>query len=407
MRYLILSLCCLIVGCSGFDGSDDVTPLDYGIFKKSEYSVAVSQAQNDKPVTIRLDGLTVNQAMLLLTDATGQPIVWSDKLDGKKVSGYFKEVPLAILLDNLARRVGAEVQLRGKVYYLGDLGADDLASVVIPLPSGGVEEAKEVLGMLKSERSRVAVWGSSIMLRDNLDTVRKFVDMIEQHRKISSRRYFLEVYFVSVTLEKLLEMSAEAQHRGINLVSGENQGKLFNVFLNSRKRKGLGEIKSLPMLQCTEGQLSEMNDTRDIPIEEKAVTDSGTVETTGYEIIKAGLIIGATVRRVGADQLNVAFNLELSSFENGETDFPVKNGRSIKSNLIVGDGEVCLVAGLMDSVKSTQKTLDFSANLKDLLGVRGGSSSDLRQVSTLVWLRVRELDRSGVSALVGLKAGEM
>jgi type II secretory pathway component HofQ len=383
MKYLSLVFMIFLVGCQPAklksNVFDSLLDDDYGQFEQSEFRpVDLTEAETVK-VTVRLDGLTVNRALLTLSDLTGEAIVWSQDLDDTMVSGYFQDVPLPSVLDSLSRRLGAEMTQINGVYYLGVLRPDDLATAVLAIPAGDSKTFKDAISGLLSDGGKLSVIGSSVIIRDTVESLRNIVNAIEQHKKDSLRRYVCELFFIRVREADLLEFGADLEIQSIDLLNSANSNELFNLLLTADASYESVKILQRPVIQVSEGLDAELTSGREIPLEQKSVSDSGTVETTGYETVTDGWQLSINVHRVSSTLLSVGLDLEVSTFDDVTTDSrPIKDAKTLSSNIALADSEVCLVGGI---------GLQSAGKSSGLFTIDRNSEDD----TVLIWLRVREL----------------
>jgi hypothetical protein len=78
------------------------------------------KTMNTQKITVRFDGLTMKEAMTLLTDETGVSIVWSKTLDESVIYGSYFAESLSVVLESVARRVNASVAEMDGIYFIGE-----------------------------------------------------------------------------------------------------------------------------------------------------------------------------------------------------------------------------------------------------------------------------------------------
>ena len=381
LSLIFLSLA--LTGCNAFARLRNFSfpPLvpDYGKFEASKFVETEEESREAQLVTVRLDGIKLKQGLLMLSDLTGESIVWSDDLDDKELSGYFTDVPLLTVLDAISRRVDAEIMEVDGVYYLGELKPDDLATAVIPLPPGSAEKLNESIRKLTSDRGKVSTLNAAVVIRDTVEALRKIVSSVNRIRMNSLRRYVCELWFIRVRRADMIHIGAKLQIQNIDLLTLQNARQLFKLLLEAEAKLESVSVLQRPVLQVSEGLKGSITSGREIPLEQKAVTDSGTVETTGYEIISDGIQCGVTVHRVAKNLLNCNLTLEVSTFDDITSDKrPIKDSKTLSSNIILKDGEICLVGGIGHSNKR---------NGFELITFDYGKEKQ----TVLIWLRVREL----------------
>ena len=352
---------------------------NYGDFQQSEFIELENKTREQNFVTIRLDGVKLKQALLALSHMTGRSIVWAQELDNQACSGYFTDVPLLTVLDSISRRVGAEIMDIDGVYYLGELRPDDLATAVLPMPPGDTEQVKDSIGNLLSNRGKVSYINSAIIVRDTVEALRKIAESVNQIRANSLRRYVCELWFIRCKRADLIHIGAKLQMQNVDLLTVQNARELFKLLLEAEAQFDSVSVLQRPVLQVSEGLKGSITSGREIPLEEKAITEAGAIETTGYDLIQDGIQASVIVHRVSAGLLNCALSLEVSTFDDITSDKrPIKDSKTLTSNIILRDGEICLVGGIGHNSSKTGFaliTLDYSK----------------QKQTVLIWLRVREL----------------
>ena len=333
-------------------------------------------------ITVRFDGVPLGRALATLGDLTGHGIVWAETLDSKEVFGYFRETPIGVVLDAVGRRVGASVNDIDGVYFVGELGPDDLASAVVALPPGKGTEIEAGLAKLISSKGRLVVLGGSIWIRDSVSVISSVLREVEALRRHGLRRYVVEVYLIRVEQRALLDLAAELQISGVDLLSGPNLGSLFSMLLEADGSRSGAEVIHRPVLLCADGQEARLHVGKTVTVAERSVTEAGAVETTGYRTFDDGFELTLTVHRSGPGMLSALCDLSLSEFGAESVDgVPDKTSEEVHAGLVLADGEVCLVGGL------GRRGFSRGARLF-------GGSVGREEESVLVWVRARELAES-------------
>ena len=172
--------------------------LDEYSFERSVDKVVELKSANVQTINMRFDGLSLKEAMTLLTDQTGVSIVWAQGLDEMKLYGSYFGEPLPTVLESVARRVNASLSEVNGIYFLGESFSNEVVTAVVRnLPI----ENKELLDALQkgvSDHGKVSVVGGSLYVSDNLENVRKLLVDIEMLREQAEHSYIAEVFFIRV-----------------------------------------------------------------------------------------------------------------------------------------------------------------------------------------------------------------
>ena len=373
---------CLMIaflGCRSVPGEMDSEPFEYR-FEKSVDRTEISK-RDERNVTVMFDEVPFGQAMGILTQETLAPIVWSSTLDSQQVSGRFSGVPLASVLDVLARRCGSSVAEVGGVYYVGEIRREDRTFSVIRVPPVDREEFLVAVKASCSTEGAISVVGSTVWICDNIESLRKVLAAVEMIRERNDKSYVAEIYFIRVNDEHFIRLSAELQFRQIDIFSSAfNVEELFSMFLNGEAGVGKSKIIQRPVVYLSEGRPFTFSDGKELVRERKTLTETGAIETTGYMTFSDGLILTMQLSRVSDNSYAVDIDLSISVFDKSDkSSIPAQDKSSLKTQGVrVRDSQVYYIGSLERDVRQDRGGL-FSFDLN--------KSRDM----ITVWLRVREL----------------
>jgi hypothetical protein len=117
---------------------------------------------------------------------------------------------------------------------------------------------------------------------------------------------------------------------------------------------------------------------RVVPVPRKAVSDQGTLSTTGFQQIQTGLEVKIGVREFGGDTARAKLEVSDSTILEMVEGAPVVEREALASDLVIRSGGVYLVGSLRRSEHRRRR------GLSDVLGLHDESSERTAQV----WLRV-------------------
>ena len=385
-RFLILILCVAVCGCAlpkkkkpvaEFPGLDD-----YSFEKMVEKEVELKNVESTK-IEVRFEGLTLKEAMTLLTDQTGVSIVWSQQHDNAQLYGTFFGESLGTVLESVARRVGANVTEINGIYYIGTIERTDSVTAVVRMIPTDKEELLSALQRGISDQGKISVIGGSLYISDTLENVRKLIFDLEKLREHAEHAYIAEVYFIRVKEDDFVKVTGDLQIRQVDVfASTTNLDELFQMFVDASAGKSFASVEQRPVLYLSEGRKANFEVGSEIVRERKTVLENGVIQTSGYEKFNDGLKLSLTLGRVSPDNYAVDFDLQVSTF-----DVAPKNSDAIPAadksqltlpGLLVQDSKVYYVG----SLRRKDSRRGFS-----LIGVDSGKSNDL----LTVWFRVREL----------------
>jgi hypothetical protein len=148
--------------------------------------------------------------------------------------------------------------------------------------------------------------------------------------------------------------------------------------------KGFASVEQRPVLYLSEGRQAKFEVASEIIRERRAMTENGSIQTTGYERFKDGLQLSLKLARVSNEHYAVDFKLDVSIFDlsknSGDTVPPSDKSTLDLPGLPVKDSQVYSVG----SLKHKDNRRVFS-----LFGVDTGKNND----NLTVWFRVWELKK--------------
>lgn len=201
---LLLLLLLLLSGCASFKKKVKKPPefpgLDQYSFERTPEKSPELKSVNTEKVTVRFDGLTMRDAMALLTDETGVSIVWAQNLDSSTLYGSYFGESLVVVLESVARRVNAQVSELNGIFYIGESNSSDMVTAVVRMIPTDKTELESALQRSLSDKGRVVVVGGSIYISDKYENVRKLLSDLEKLRQHAEHAYIAEVFFIRVKM---------------------------------------------------------------------------------------------------------------------------------------------------------------------------------------------------------------
>lgn len=354
-------------------------------YKKTDYKTKTSSHKDDKVISIRLDGVKFSTVMKTITDRTGISIAWDSKLDDRPVIGFYKNKKVSVIIESIARRFGSSVTQVDDVWFVGTLKSEDRANYLSYMPTGNDEVITKTIQTMLSESGRVSVLSGSIMVSDHNEKLRKIIRLLEDLKSRSATRYFAEIHFIKVNKDDVLKLGVEFEAKAVNLVNNTSAEQLFNAMLKADYVGANADVLINPIMFLSEGITSSMTTVQVIPVENKAVTEGGAIETVGYEDLSAGILIKLNCRKLNSDKYTVKLDLEVSSFTGlTTTDRPIKDSRTIDSSIVLHDDETVLIGSIVSKKKASKFTF--------ITGEFENSDEII-----LIFLKVREFDKSSLS----------
>lgn len=381
----IIAVVLLFGGCKVEPIRDKSLPkmTDYRFEKTAER--VQQQASDKRTITVRFDGVAFGQAMQILTQETGAPIVWGQALDAALVYGTFIKQPLAACLETLARRAGGSVTQVGGVYYLGEIKKEDRAFFVTRIPPVEQSAVLEAVKAAGSMQGTVSVVASCLWICDDLESVRKIVAALDSIRERTERSYMAEVFFIRISDEQFIKLTADLQFNQIDVLSSTvNLEQLFEMFVDADGKQGWSKIDQRLVLNVPEGRKVTFEDGTEITRETRSTSPEGTSSVSGYQRFTDGTKLTLALNRVSDQSYMVDLDISVGVFDKSHKgDSVPAQKRSVHKapGLLVRDSKIYYVGSLNRKDR---------ANWATLFGVDLGKSND----ELTIWLRVRELRNS-------------
>lgn len=157
--------------------------------------------------------------------------------------------------------------------------------------------------------------------------------------------------------------------------------------IDAEHNRGMGRIMNHASVVLVEGSPSSIRNVTSTPIPERTVSPEGTVQTSGYTFIEAGLIVELNGRAVPGGNLFLDVKPELSSITGMVEDAPIIAKRSMQFAAMVSSGEWVIVSGLDQWREIKQKRGLFE------LASQKEKSSD----TVLIVMRASRVARTGMA----------
>ncbi|MBR0238905.1 MAG: hypothetical protein IJQ39_12495 [Thermoguttaceae bacterium] len=313
-------------------------------------------------------------------------VSFSDGLGDKTISGTYKDIGIAELLNSLAVQLGVRYSFDGQIFYLSD---SDFSKkfVLVGRSSIPEEQLSNLLVSLIGEKSEAKYFnvGNKFFIYDTSDNLKIYASAIKDFDSLNLRSYVAEVFFIRVSNSDLIDLQAKMDATGIDILKQSWSLKdLFNCYIDADLQHKTQHIIQRPILYCSEGKQATMNVGTDLTLEKKAISTEGYTSTTGWQTFSDGLQISLLIKRVQEGLYQADFDLTISKYDDiGDTVVGVlpkidKTGLT-QSGVMVPASEPILLG----SLSTTGKRRGFG------FVTANGQKND---ESILVFLRVREID---------------
>lgn len=301
---IILVLLCISSGCKNLTGEinqDDPIRALYSA-DKSVRSI-VSPAEKVNYITLSAYKMPLSLFCRILSDRYSIGLVYSDTLSEKQITAEFKHTDLKSVLAVLSRQIGVDVVRIGNTYFVGEAKPEDRSVLVRRVVGYDDNELSKLVQSMLSSKGKVSSLSNSVVVATDHDSVlRRVAEMLDYLDQVDPGCWILQLYFVSLKKDALLDAGLETKSSGTISYDISNN----RVDLSDLKLEGLFQLNAStsfidtyasPMLLVRDGHESSWKDGKRVPVPRKSVSDYGTVTTTGFDYVDTGFSVKASIRQ--------------------------------------------------------------------------------------------------------------
>lgn len=293
--------------------SDSSFDLYRALARAAGLTVAFDPGLKDLPVAVDLSGVTVREGLERLTRATGHFYT----LTGSHT--------LTVALDTPQNRRELE-PLEIRTFYLENTDVKDMMTVLRSL--------------VEAKRIAVVEGLDALTVRDVADKVALAEELVRRHDK---QRAEVEVAVEVLSLDRGAVEREEGAELPLRFAAGE---------LERLKRSAGTRILAAPHLSAVEGERARLVLGEAVPIHTAGGGDGeeGKSETAAVSYQDVGLELALRPRvHAGAGEVTLELHAGLSGVVGGAAAerYPVVARRSLDAQIRLGDGETCLLTGLL------------------------------------------------------------
>ncbi len=249
------------------------------------------------------------------------------------------------------------------------------------------ERLDTILKSMLSVDGRVSITRNSVaVVTDHESVLRRVSEMLDYLDAQESRSWIVQLYFVSLRKDMLLEGGLTTKSSGSisydissNKISVENlRLDGFFEFLNN---SSYADLYASPMFVIRDGYTAKWHDGERVPIPKKTISEQGTVTTTGFDYIDTGLVVNASLLESSIGT-NLTLEITFSDVKSYVEYSPVTSQTVFKTDVDMQTNKIYLLGELnrFQHVDKQEDTLKFGA--------------DRGKVVLQVWGKVYKIDGS-------------
>ncbi len=133
----------------------------------------------------------------------------------------------------------------------------------------------------------------------------------------------------------------------------------FNAVLKSARSNSRYEIIAEPMMLITDGGSGSIQDGETIPIPRRTVSDSGTVNTTGYDYVETGVVVNTGLREMSSTAATCQIEIKMTQVTSYVDSAPITSGQTFKTTAVLESGGTYLVGSLSRQSQNNDRSGAF------------------------------------------------
>lgn len=352
-----------------------------------------------------------------LSNESGLSIVASSSLDDERITVEVVNEPVEQVMGTVARRLGAELTRTGNVYFLGTLRPEDRGVLVRRVKRLAKDDLLAAVTVLMSENGRVQAYSDGVVVcADRVEVLQRVTELLDNLEAVEVACWVVQLYLVSLSENQEKEFgldvvpavevaadfaaaSSSGLPTGLAAVgSASSATAALNAVLKASRRAEGSRLVAEPLFVLIDGGSGSFERGKRIPIARRAVSDQGTVSTTGYQYVNAGLTCSLAIREHGTESIAGKLQVEMSRLDSYLDNAPVTSSESFNCEAVMRSGGVYLLGCLRRDEAEAASTGLFALGGKKSVG--GGVLQ--------VWARAHRIGNgvAGGEAVGGVAAAE-
>lgn len=292
--------------------------------------------------------MAVGLAMEEIAAAAGVVLVGPD-IDQRVTLDLVNE-PAGAILNALAREHGGGIIREGNVLrWVQDARGVSSAG---PYYVSDEEAARAIREVVGDETKVTRIGGQMIVRSTDEDRVPEVLAAIEQAER---GQWSVTIWFVEMGADALDRFGVQIDPSAAGtFIVGDGAAAIAQAVLSVsahwERERSNARILTRADLLVVQGRRSRFNAVDSVPVRQTSVSPHGTVQTTGYSFVDAGVIIDVECREVPGG-VEVSMRPEISQVVGFVGDAPRVARRNLDVAAMVRDGEYIVLAGFDQMVE--------------------------------------------------------
>lgn len=322
--------------------------------------------QESQKITLSASGMQLVEFLRYIADQTGLSIVCEHNLDTLPVNVNVSDTEVRDVLSAVARRYGVDITEQGNVFYIGTLKPQDRAILVRKVKRLTAVEITHMVQTLNSEVGKVAASSDGLtVVGDRVRVLQNINSMFDQVERAQTNTWVLQMYLISGSSTASKEMgfdtvaSFDVAANLANSTSRLSSLGAFRAVMKSVRNNSRYQIIAEPMMLLTDGGKSSIQDGETIPIPRRTVSDSGTVNTTGYDYVNTGIVVKTGLREMSSTAATCDVDVNMTQVTSYVDSAPVTSGQTFKTTAVIESGGTYLIGSLSRQSRGKDKSGAF------------------------------------------------
>ena len=329
----------------------------------------LSQAEMARHITLSCSSMPLIRFVRLFSDSYNVGVVFESSLSDSVVTGEFKDATFDDVFSVVSRQLGVDVVQVGNTYFLGELRPEDRGVLVRKVSGFSDEKLQQICTSLVSASGRSTVQDSIVVITDHRSVLSRLSSSLDYLSSVDYDVFVVQLCFVTLRRDAAADAGLDVRSSGTiayNVADSKLELNDFNIdaLFDFTASSSYADIYSSPMFLMRSGSNAKWQDGKRVPIPKKAVSDYGTVTTTGYDYVNTGFIVDMTVASInGGGRLSL--DIELSDVLSYVESAPVTSTTHYSIETDMQSGKLYLLGEL-----SSYKIFDKQSEVLNFSGER-------------------------------------
>lgn len=352
----------------------------------------VEKKEKSKDVTFSCSNMRFGMFAKWFSDHSEKGLIFSSKLDGRKISGSWVDASYEEILNTIARRHNMNIVELSNSYFIGKLKQADRVTYMKKVLGYRKKSIKGIVDIMLSQNGKCYVTKDGILVvSDKTQVIKRIDNVITRINDVDKNTWVCQLFLVYYRKNKAIDYGAKIKPSAniaydltnLNLKDmkqitkkGLNYKASVDALIKADFNTKFTSLKANPLFLLGNNEKVSYHDGQRVPIPKYQKSQYGVVEITGYEYKNVGLNIQVKI----IESTNNKAILKLKLENNMITDYveraPVITGTSVNTKADIKSGGIYLL--------SQVKANSNKQGLKKFLFKK----EDLQNIKLQIWCKV-------------------